>query len=42
MASQLTNSKNVPSQLVCNQAFYSERKIYYDKNQLYECRNLQP
>ncbi len=42
MAYQLTKAKDVPSQLVCNQAFYIERKIYYDKNQLYECRNLQP
>ncbi|GAA3186581.1 hypothetical protein GCM10020008_05160 [Lentilactobacillus kefiri DSM 20587 = JCM 5818] len=41
MAYQLKDSKNVPSQLVCNQVYYNERKIYYDKNQLYECRNLQ-
>lgn len=42
MAYQLTNPNDVPSQLVRNQAFYIERKIYYDKNQLYEYRNLQP
>jgi hypothetical protein len=32
MASQLTKSKAAPSQLVCNQVFYIERKSYYDKN----------
>ena len=42
MAYQLVGTDDAPSQLVSRQRVYIERKIYYDKNQLYECRNLQP
>ncbi len=42
VAYQLAGTDDAPSQLVSRQRVYIERKIYYDKNQLYECRNLQP